>query len=109
MTVTIWKMGKEYKVESSDTGLIRQLANADGCRLGAEYYEKERLVGLDAILPYGAKSGRRILRVCKVKGYNTPRKWSNLIGADVLTLELGKEALNDSTPLETPGNENGTK
>ena len=85
--VTVWRMGQFYKVESSETSMIRQLANAENCKLGAEYYEKERLVGLDAILPYKAKFGRRIFRVLKSKGYRTPSKWPNLAQDETFSLK----------------------
>lgn len=98
--VTIWRMGQFYKVESSNTKIIRQLANADDCKVGASYWEKERLVALDAILPFKAKFGRRIFRVLKAKGYPTPSKWPNLAQDSVLTIKRGVMASEAETGLE---------
>ena len=85
--VKIWRMGQYYKVYSEDTTLIRQLANAEDCKVGSTYYKRGLVYGLDAILPFKAKFGRRIFRVLAKKGFNTPSKWPNLAQDGVLTLE----------------------
>ena len=87
--VNIWKMGNFYKVYSEDTALIRQLANAQDCKIGAEYYFRGRLVGLDAILPLCPKNGRRIVRVLNSSGFGYREKKPNLTGADILTVSRG--------------------
>ena len=85
---TIWRMDKDsFKVYSEDVAMIRQLANAENCRVSASYTDQRgRLVGLDAILPYGAKFGRRIFRVLKSAGFAPKGSRPNLTGAESLTL-----------------------
>ena len=99
--VTIWRMGQFYKVESSDTGLIRQLANANNCSIGASYFEKERLVGLDAILPFKAKYGRRLFKILRRAGFKPIGKWPNLAPDEILTLRQVKVPLNDDKGIKT--------
>ena len=99
--VTIWRMGQFYKVESSDTGLIRPLANANNCSIGASYFEKERLVGLDAILPFKAKYGRRIFKILRRAGFKPIGKWPNLAPDEILTLKRSGMALNRESVIKT--------
>ena len=98
--VVIWRMGQSYKVYSDDTGMIRQLGNAEECKVSAEYYDKGKFCGLDAILPFKAKFGRRILRVLGKKGFNTPKKWPNLAPDEELRLEREIPCSETKTPLE---------
>ena len=100
--VTIWRMGQEFKVYSEDTGMIRQLANAEGCKLGAEYFEHGRFVALDMIMPFKAKFGRRIFRVLKKRGFNTPSRWPNLAQDDILTLKRVRMPSEAKEGLEMP-------
>lgn len=86
-TVSIWRMGEYYKVYSEDTGLVRQLADAEECKLSGHYYFGGRFVGLDAILPFRPKFGRRISRVLNKAGFSLRDTKPNLTGAEVLTLE----------------------
>ena len=92
MQVDIWKMGDYYKVYSEDTGLIRQLGNADDCKVSCSYFKRGSLVALDAILPFKAKFGRRIVRVLGKKGYKHAYKKPNLTKDDVLSLECVRVA-----------------
>ena len=101
MEIKIWRMGNEYKVYSDNTGFIRQLANANGCRVGASYFEKYRLVGLDAIMPFKAKFGRRIFRLAKKKGCAVPSKWPNLAPDEVLELKGVQVPLDGEGGLES--------
>lgn len=89
MQVNIWRMGNFYKVYSENTGLIRQLGNAEDCKVSASYFKNTKLVGLDAILPFKAKFGRRIFRVLSKEGYKPYGKWPNLAQDELL--ELNKE------------------
>lgn len=86
MKVSIWKMGNFYKVYSENTGLIRQLANADGCKVMCSYFKRHKLVALDAILPFCAKSGRRIVRILNKEGFGYKDKKPNLVSDEVLEI-----------------------
>lgn len=99
--VAVWKMGQSYKVYSDDTGMIRQLGAADDCKVSAEYHDGGRFCGLDAILPFKAKFGRRIMRVLAKKGFKTPSKWPNLAQGEVLTLKREIPCLDKEVPLKT--------
>ena len=85
---SIWQMDAErFKVYSDDVAMIRQLANAEGCKVSATYTNQAgRLIGLDAILPYGAKYGRRIYRVLRSAGFTPKGTRPNLRRGEVLTL-----------------------
>jgi hypothetical protein len=87
LEVSIWKMGHYYKVYSEDTRLIRQLAEAEDCKIMCEYYDRKlSLFALDAILPFIAKNGRRISRVLKKAGFGHRDRKPNLVRDEVLTL-----------------------
>ena len=85
--VSIWRMGEWYKVYSEDTGLIRQLANAEECRISGKYHQSGRFVGLDVMLPFKPKFGRRINRVLKIAGFSPKGRKPDLTADDILTLE----------------------
>ena len=85
-TVKVWRMGNYYKVWAEDTGLIRQLGNAQECKVSCSYFKKGSLVALDAMLPFKAKFGRRIYRVLKKDGFTPIGKWPNLAQDEVLEL-----------------------
>ena len=100
MEVNIWRSGQSYKVYSEDTGLIRQLGNAQDCTVSNSYFKNTKLVGLDCLLPFKAKFGRRIFKVLRKAGYKPIGMWPNLAQDEVLALneekgvDLEKVALN---------------
>ena len=87
MQVDIWKMGNFYKVYSDNTSFVRQLANAEDCKIMCSYFEKARLAALDAILPFKAKNGRRIVRLLKNNGFRYRESKPNLAKDKILSLE----------------------
>ena len=88
MQVNIWKMGKFYKVYSDNTTFIRQVANAEDCKIMCRYYGKRgNLAALDAILPFRAKNGRRIVRLLNSNGFGYRHRTPNLTRDEILYLE----------------------
>lgn len=87
MQVDIWKMGNFYKVYSENTTFIRQVANAEECKIMCHYYKNGKLMALDAILPFKAKNGRRIVRLLRNEGFRYRESKPNLTADDILSLE----------------------
>ncbi len=81
---TVWRMGEWYKVYSEDTEMVRQLANADECRLSAKYYYQGRFMALDVMLPFRPKFGRRINRILTKSGFSPKGGKPNLAVAEIL-------------------------
>ena len=91
MEVKIWRMGNFYKVYSEDTGLIRQLGNAQDCKVSASYFKNTKLAALDAILPFKAKFGRRIFKILRKAGFKPIGRWPNLGKDKILSLNVEKD------------------
>ncbi len=82
--VKIWKMGEFYKVYSENTKIIRQIGGADNCRVSSSYFKQGKLVAMDAIMPFKAKYGRRIVRILNNNRYAYRDRKPNLTADNVL-------------------------
>ena len=99
MQVDIWKMGNFYKVYSENTTFIRQIANAKECKIMCYYYFRGYLSALDAILPFNAKNGRRIVRLLNLNGFGYRERTPKLTADETLTLERVEVPVNAKNRL----------